>query len=117
MTAGDDPGARPADGSLGLHLLGAAALEREGLPLPLPPSRKVRALLAYLAMAERPVSRSRLCELLWDVPADPRGELRWCLSKLRGLLDEPGHARVLAQDDTVALDLAGFRVDARQALQ
>ncbi len=56
----------------------------------LPPSRKLRALLAYLALAREPVSRSQLCELLWDAPSDPRGELRWCLSKLRRLLDSPG---------------------------
>ena len=37
-------------------------------PLQLPASRKVRALFAYLAMAAHPVGRSRLCELLWDVP-------------------------------------------------
>jgi DNA-binding SARP family transcriptional activator len=50
----------------------------------LPSSRKVRALLGYLALASRPVTRSQICELLWDVPNDPRGELRWCLSKIRG---------------------------------
>ena len=25
--------------------------------------------------------------MLWDVPNDPRGELRWSLSKIRGLID------------------------------
>ena len=58
--------------------------------LALPASRKVRALLAYLALAPHAVTRSQLCELLWDVPNDPRGELRWCLSKIRSILDEPG---------------------------
>ena len=38
----------------------------------------------------RPVSRERLCALLWDAPNDPRGELRWCLSKARAVLDQPG---------------------------
>lgn len=56
--------------------------------------------------------RSRLCELLWDIPSDPRGELRWCLSKLRRILDEPGRRRVLATADAVALDLSDCRVDA-----
>ena len=77
---------------------------------PLPSSRKVRALLALLAIAS-PVTRSRLCELLWDVPNDPRGELRWCLSKLRGVLDDEARARVRTDNDAVALDLADCFVD------
>lgn len=89
---------------------------RDGAALALPASRKLLALLGYLAMAPRPVGRGRLCELLWDVPNDPRGELRWCLSKLRGLLDQPGRRRVVTDGDAVALDLAGCRVDALEAI-
>src|SRR5262249_41007893 len=81
--------------------------------LTLPASRKLRALLAYLALAPRPVSRGHLCELLWDVPNDPRGELRWCLSKLRGALDDPGRRRIVTDGDAVALDLTDCDVDAR----
>lgn len=106
------PSEAPRAARLALRLLGLPALSRDGLPVALPPSRKVRALLAYLALAARPVTRSHLCELLWDLPSDPRGELRWCLSKLRALLDEPDRARVVADGDTVALDLAGCDVDA-----
>jgi DNA-binding SARP family transcriptional activator/TolB-like protein len=102
---------------LALRLLGPLSLSRAGLPLTLPPSRKVRALLAYLAMAARPVTRSHLCELLWDLPSDPRGELRWCLSKVRSVLDEPDRARVLAEGDTVALDLADCDVDALEVVR
>lgn len=107
-------------GGLSLRLLGPLAVSRAGAPVPLPPSRKVRALLAYLAMAGRPTTRSRLCELLFDLPSDPRGELRWCLSKLRTVVDEPGRQRVVADGDRVALDLADSTVDAQllaQALQ
>jgi DNA-binding SARP family transcriptional activator len=50
-----------------LLLLGPLQVFQNGSPRPQPPSRKVLALLAYLAMATRPVSRERLCELLWDV--------------------------------------------------
>jgi len=100
------------DSGLRLRLLGPPAVLRDGVALALPGSRKLLALLGYLAMAPRPVGRGRLCELLWDVPSDPRGELRWCLSKLRGLLDEPGRRRVVTDGDTLALDLGGCRVDA-----
>jgi DNA-binding SARP family transcriptional activator len=81
--------------------------------MPLPRSRKVRTLLSFLALEARSLPRSRLCDLLWDVPNDPRGELRWCLSKLRGLLDDPDRRRVITADqDLVALDLSDCRVDA-----
>ena len=41
----------------GVLLLGPLQVIHNGAQLPLPPSRKVRALLAYLAMAPRPVTR------------------------------------------------------------
>ncbi len=95
-----------------VRLLGSMTLSRHGQVLPLPTSRKARALLAFLAVSPAPVSRSRLCELLWDVPNDPRGELRWCLSKLRRVLDQPGRRRVRTGSDTIRLDLADCFVDA-----
>jgi DNA-binding SARP family transcriptional activator len=72
----------------------------------------VRALLAFLAIESVPLSRTRICDLLWDVPNDPRGELRWCLSKLRSLLDDPDRRRVITSGhDRVALDLSDCVVD------
>jgi DNA-binding SARP family transcriptional activator len=100
---------------LSVRLLGQLTIARDGVPVTLPSSRKLRALLAYLALAPHPVSRSRLCELLWDVPNDPRGELRWCLSKLRAALDEPALRRIETEGDTVALRLGGANVDAVEA--
>jgi DNA-binding SARP family transcriptional activator len=97
---------------LELRLLGPLAVRRDGVTVALPASRKARALLAYLALAPRAVTRGQLCELLWDVPQDPRGELRWCLSKIRGLVDAPNRPRVNASGELIALDLAGCRVDA-----
>ena len=41
-----------------------------------------------------PVARSELCDLLWDAPSDPRGELRWSLSKIRRLVDQSGRCRI-----------------------
>jgi DNA-binding SARP family transcriptional activator/TolB-like protein/Flp pilus assembly protein TadD len=95
-------------------MLGPLTICREGTALALPASRKVRALVAYLALAPQAVARSKLCELLWDVPNDPRGELRWCLSKVRSLLDEPGRRRVDAQGDAIRLDLTDCFVDATE---
>ncbi len=97
---------------LQVRLLGPVSIRRDGAPVSLPRSRKVIALLALLALGRAPVSRSRLCSLLFDVPSDPRGELRWCLSKLRGILDDEARPRVLrAAADQIALDLSDCLVD------
>src|SRR4051794_18298973 len=104
-----------ADGTrLHIRMLGPLEVRRGGIAVPLPPSRKTRALLGYLALADRPQSRTRLSELLWEVPNDPRGELRWSLTKLRRILDEHDCTHVIASGDVVALDLEGCFVDARE---
>jgi DNA-binding SARP family transcriptional activator len=98
--------------SLSVRLLGPLSVSRCGLPLSPPASKKVRALFAYLSLAPNPVTRGRLCDLLWDGAQDPRGELRWCLSKLRGFVDSPNSmSRVQTPADTVGLDLANCAVD------
>ena len=106
-----------APAALEIRLFGQLTLKRHGTELALPPSRKVRALLAYLVLAPQAVPRSRLCELLWDIPADPRGELRWCLTKLRALVDEPQQVCVKSTRDTVHLDLTQCFVDAIEVSQ
>jgi DNA-binding SARP family transcriptional activator/TolB-like protein len=98
--------------SLQVRLLGPLTISRGGVTLSLPASRKVRALFAYLLLAPHAVTRSQLCELLWDVPNDPRGELRWCLSKIRTIIDQPGRRRVDTRADTIRLDLSDSFVDA-----
>src|SRR5688572_23671702 len=97
--------------TLELRLLGEPALIREGKACPLPASRKTRALLVYLATTRRPQRRDRLCSMLWDLPDDPRGALRWSLSKLRGLVDDPDRPRLVADGENVSLDLDGVAVD------
>ena len=99
--------------SLRVQLLGTFSIRRGGVAVPLPRSRKVRALMAFLALGTASYSRSRLCALLWDVPNDPRGELRWCLSKLRALLDDADRRRVQSTGHgPVSLDLSDCFVDA-----
>ena len=63
--------------TLELKFLGEFGVLRDGRPLPLPPSKKTRALLAYLSMNAGRQRREHLCELLWEIPDDPRGSLRW----------------------------------------
>src|SRR5687767_2217176 len=96
-----------------IRLLGPVIVTRNGKEAPLPRSRKVRALLGFLALEPAATSRSRLCDLLWDVPNDPRGELRWCLSKLRGVIDDDGRRRIVTTGQSlIALDLSDCQVDA-----
>jgi DNA-binding SARP family transcriptional activator/Tfp pilus assembly protein PilF len=110
-TASPDERGRPR---LRVQMLGPLTIGRAGSTLALPASRKVRALIAYLSLAPHAVTRSQLCELLWDVANDPRGELRWCLSKVRSIVDEPGRRRVDVQGDAVRLDLSDCSVDASE---
>src|SRR5687768_3938205 len=96
---------------LELRLLGELEIRRDGAKIPLPSSRKTRALLAYLAAFPTPRRREQLCGLLWDVPDDPRAALRWSLSKIRQLVDTPERPRLRADRDHVRLDLEGAAVD------
>jgi DNA-binding SARP family transcriptional activator len=97
---------------LELKFLGDFEVLRNGRPQTLPPSRKTRALLAFLCLNPRRFRREYLCELLWEVPDDPRGSLRWSLSKLRRLVDDKDRPRLIADRTYVEMDTSGASVDA-----
>ena len=101
-------------GGLDLRFLGDFSVIRDGHSVPLPPSRKTRALLAWLCLHDRPFRREQLCDLLWEIPDDPRGSLRWSLSKLRRLLDSPDRQRVLADRASVRFDASDVAIDVRE---
>lgn len=94
---------------LKIRTIGDLGVARDGEELTLPASRKTRALLAYVALVEQPHSRQSLCELLWGIPDDPRGALRWSLSKLRSVIDTDATKYVEA--DRGWIDLAREHVD------
>ncbi len=96
---------------LRLQVLGELRVLRDGTTLTLPASRKTRALLAYLALTARPQRRERLCEMFWDLPDDPRGSLRWALSKIRPFVNAPERTRVEADRERVSLVLDPSEVD------
>ena len=96
---------------LELRFLGEFAVIRDGQAMILPPSRKTRALLAYLSLNRRRFRREQLCDLLWEVPDDPRGSLRWSLSKLRRLLDDADRLRVIADRTNVQIDAGDAAID------
>ena len=96
---------------LTVRLLGDLEVIRDGTPVTLPPSKKTRGLLAYLALHDRPLRREQLCELLWEIPDDPRGSLRWSLSKIRKLVDDEAQPRIIADRSSVRFDTAGVDLD------
>lgn len=104
----------PASDAIAIRLIGPTRITWGERELALPASRKTRAILAYLLLADRPVSRQQLCELFFDVPDDPRAALRWSLSKLRPVLAADGTDRVVTLRDQVAIDRTGLWVDAWQ---
>ncbi len=92
-----------------IRLLGPVAVEVNGAPLAVD-TRKAVALLAYLAVTRRPVSREAVAALLWPEAdgQDARGALRRTLSVLRAGLGDTG----LAVDrSAVALEASVFDVD------
>jgi DNA-binding SARP family transcriptional activator len=99
--------------ALRVQVLGPLAVFRDGEQVRLPQSKKTRALLAYLAITGRAHRRDRLCGLLWDVADDPRGALRWSLSKIRPLVDSEIRRSLLADKEGVRLDLEEGALDWR----
>lgn len=99
------------ESAIAINLLGGLSVCIDGAPVPLPASRKTRALLGYLILTEAPQRRDRLCELFWDVPDDPRGALRWSLSKLRSVVNGGGVERLKADRERVVIVLDDIDVD------
>jgi DNA-binding SARP family transcriptional activator len=66
-------------------LLGVGSVTRDGAPVALD-TRKALALIAHLALCDRPRSREALCDLLWPAhdASRARGALRRTLSTVRG---------------------------------
>ena len=98
---------------LKLRLLGGFELQSGEGADSTPAGRKVRALLACLALSpEVSWPRERLMALLWSDRAEEqaRASLRQALTELRQALGEPSPLRT--DQDTVILDAAAIAVDA-----
>ena len=92
--------------SLQLKLFGSPQISYQGQPLTGFVSAKVRALLIYLAVTNRPHSRDHLAELFWaDTPASTRTNLRKALSNLRQLIGD-----ILVEDGKESIAVRGEQV-------
>ena len=99
--------------ALQVQVLGPLSVQRDGEAVRLPQSKKTRGLLAYLAITGRSHRRDRLCSLLWDVADDPRGALRWSLSKIRPVVDSEEKRSLVADRESVELALEDMALDWR----
>ena len=97
---------------LALRLIGSfEARTASGKPIALP-SKKAKALLAYLALhADQPQSRDKLAALLWGTKSDSaaRANLRQTVSSLRKALPET--CQPALSFDAVALNAHGLALD------
>ena len=105
------------DSPLRIQTLGDLRVFASDRELVIPPSRKTRSLLGYLLLSGVPQRRERLCELLWDVPDDPRGALRWSLSKLRGVLKHDDVSCIVADRERVSIDASSVTVDIHELVK
>ncbi|BFM13248.1 hypothetical protein R50072_34010 [Simiduia litorea] len=94
-----------------IKTLGEFRLFKNNEEISLPKSKRSRALLAFLAMTARPHRRDRLCEIFWEIPNDPRGALRWSLSKIRPLINDTTTERLIADRERVALLTPDIELD------
>lgn len=102
---------------LAITVLGGLGIQLDGAESPLElPTRKGRALLAYLALSPALTrSREHLAAVLWERSAEEqaRASLRQTLSSLRRVLPGTGSAIVNTDAHAVWLDERAIRVDAR----
>ncbi len=99
---------------LEIRMLGELEVRRGGRRVDLPPSKKARALLAFLVATGRAHRRERLSALLWDVADDRRAALRWNLSKLRAALEDRTSKPIRADRDEIAFEDDDAYVDTRE---
>ncbi|MDQ6750697.1 MAG: AAA family ATPase [Actinomycetota bacterium] len=101
--------------ALEIYLLGPPRVQRASAAVSFD-TRKATALLAHLALIERPRSREALCELLWPGhdPDRARGALRRTLSTLRTAvgsewIETKGDSVGLRRGPRLELDVERFR--------
>lgn len=100
-----------------LHCLGHLRLQDFAGSDLTPRTRKARALLAYLALTDRPSSRERLADLMWSDrgPEQARSSFRQAIYELRHLTGEdaaitaPQPDEVALNSEVVTTDLAAIR--------
>ena len=88
-----------------VRVLGELALERDGIPVEPPVSRRARSLLGFLALDRRPHSRAELAARFWPDVLDEsaRTSLRSALAALRRSLEPDADRYLVATRERVGL--------------
>lgn len=95
---------------LQVHLIDEVCLQQAGRAVPLVSSRKTLALLGYLLVTGQPHRREHLCDMFFPDTNDPRGALRWSLTKLRQALNGTAE-RLVTSGDKVEVDTTDIDLD------
>ncbi|MCB9458493.1 MAG: tetratricopeptide repeat protein [Anaerolineaceae bacterium] len=99
----------------GIYLLGNLQFKSDdGTLLDVDIRRKTRALLAYVCLAEKAVSREQLSNLFCRNARDPMGSLRWHISRIRRNFHDQA---LYVSDDDVYVNLSVLTVDASTFLK
>src|SRR3954469_20768227 len=98
---------------LRVRVFGGLALESDGTPLELPPSRRARELLGWLALHPGRHARAAVAARLWPdvLDASARASLRTTLHELRRALGPAASCLVAGR---AALALEPVEVDTRE---
>ena len=96
---------------LRICLLDRFSVVASGAEVRLPPSKKGRALLAYLAVQTQPTPRSALADIFWSDADDARGAIRWTLSRLRKAFEATGVEALKADRTAASLDRSMIHTD------
>lgn len=99
--------------ALRIRTLGALEIDIAGAAVALPPGRRVRGLLAWLAVHPGRHPRGRLAGWLWPEVPDPkaRASLRSALWSLRAALGPDGSPYLVTDRQSVGLRGEGVSVD------
>ncbi len=110
-----EAGPEPA---LTIRLFGGMAIHDQAGANCLPRSRKTRAVLAMLSLtAPRPTTRGQLTALLWSRrgTAQGRASLRQAVHEIQATFGTAWSCVLVAERHSLAMDLRGVTVDAREA--
>ncbi len=99
------------------RILGDFTVSRDETPLSLPSSKKTRALMGVLLTSRSTQRRDHLTEVFWDVPDDPKGALRWSLSKIRQIFNDSETERLKADRERVFIDHATMSIDLHEKME
>lgn len=97
-----------------IQLIGDFRLFIDGKDIPLPKSKKTRALLGYLIVSNRPIRREKLCDIFWEGSQDPKAALRWSLSQIKKASREYDTPFVDIDRERVAFNADIFQTDLGQ---